>query len=147
MYKALILNGPNLNKLGTREPEIYGNETLSDLENRLNSLLDKSIVKLSFFQSNHEGDIIDKIGSLGDENFDGLIMNPASFTHTSIAIADSLSAIDIPYIEVHISNIYKREEFRKINFTASKSLGVITGFGFYGYQMALMALIDKLDNE
>lgn len=141
MKKYLVINGPNLNMLGVREPGIYGSSTLSDLEAMMREKATELGVSLEFFQSNHEGAIIDKIhASMG--NFDGIILNPGAYTHYSYAIADALGSIDVPCIEVHISNIHKREEFRRISVTAPSCQGQISGLGFYGYICALEALVN-----
>lgn len=139
MKKYLVVNGPNLNMLGVREPEIYGKATLSELENDIIKKADELGVMVDFFQSNHEGEIIDKIhSSIGV--YSGIIINPGAFTHYSYAIADALSCIDVPAIEVHISNIHKREDFRRNSVTAASCKGQISGLGFYGYILALEAL-------
>lgn len=141
MKKYLVINGPNLNMLGVREPGIYGNSTLADLEAMMREKATELGVSLEFFQSNHEGAIIDKIhASMG--NFDGIILNPGAYTHYSYAIADALGSVDVPCIEVHISNIHKREEFRRISVTAPSCQGQISGLGFYGYICALEALVN-----
>ena len=141
MKKCLVINGPNLNMLGVREPGIYGSSTLSDLETMMREKATELGVSLEFFQSNHEGAIIDKIhASMG--NFDGIILNPGAYTHYSYAIADALGSVDVPCIEVHISNIHKREEFRRISVTAPSCQGQISGLGFYGYICALEALVN-----
>ena len=141
MKKYLVINGPNLNMLGVREPGIYGSSTLSDLETMMREKATELGVSLEFFQSNHEGAIIDKIhASMG--NFDGIILNPGAYTHYSYAIADALGSVDVPCIEVHISNIHKREEFRRISVTAPSCRGQISGLGFYGYICALEALVN-----
>lgn len=139
MKKYLVINGPNLNMLGIREPEIYGKLTISDLENDITKKAQELRVSVDFFQSNHEGEIIDKIhSSMGI--YSGIIINPGAFTHYSYAISDALSSVDVPSVEVHISNIHKREEFRRKSVTAASCIGQITGFGFYGYILALEAL-------
>ncbi|MDD5021327.1 MAG: type II 3-dehydroquinate dehydratase [Endomicrobiaceae bacterium] len=136
MKKILIINGPNLNLLGTREPEIYGKFTLTDLENKLKDFAKKINIEIECFQSNHEGEIVDKIGS-AKNNFNGIIINPAAYTHTSVALRDAISSVQIPTIEVHISNIYSREEFRHNSFIAPVALGQISGLGIDGYLLAL----------
>lgn len=141
MQMIAVINGPNLNRLGKREPEIYGKETLDDLEARLRSRFPKDRVKLSFYQSNHEGEIIDKIETFADSGCDGIVINPGAFTHTSVALHDALAGAAIPSVEVHISNIYKREEFRRHSITAPACLGVISGLGFYGYDAAVEYLL------
>lgn len=139
MTKILVINGPNINMLGTREPGIYGNITLSDIEKELALLAKELKVEVEFFQSNHEGNIVEKIQkSFG--KVAGIIINPAAYTHTSVAIRDALSAVSIPSIEVHISNVYAREEFRHNSFTAGVCIGQIAGFGVDGYLFALRKL-------
>jgi len=143
--KILVLNGPNMNLLGTREPEIYGQKTLEDINSELieySKTINNSI-ELSFFQSNHEGDIVDKIQN-AKNNFDGIIINPAAYTHTSVAIADAIKGVDIPAVEVHLSNINSREDFRKNSFIAPNCLGQITGFGKDSYKLALLGLYNYL---
>lgn len=142
MKKYLVINGANLNMLGIREPQIYGKATLSDLENDVQKKAVELGVKVEFFQSNHEGEIIDKIHSAMGE-YSGIIINPGAFTHYSYAIADALSSIDVPSVEVHISNIHKREEFRKNSVTVSSCKGQICGLGFCGYTLALEALVNE----
>ena len=136
MKKVLIINGPNLNLLGTREPEIYGKTTLKDIETELKNKAEKLNVEIECFQSNHEGEIVDKIcGAKGQ--FDAVIINPAAYTHTSVAIRDAFAAVDIPAIEVHISNVYSREEFRHNSLIAPVVVGQIAGLGIQGYLLAL----------
>ena len=146
--KILVVNGPNMNLLGTREPEIYGKCTLEDVNSELTEFsktIDNAI-ELSFFQSNHEGDIVDEIQSAKD-NFDGIIINPAGYTHTSVAIADAVKGVCIPTVEVHLSNIASREDFRKNSFIAPNCLGQITGFKKDGYKLALIGLYNYLKND
>ncbi len=143
--KILIVNGPNLHLLGKREPEIYGDKTLSDVEVQLKntaSELGKNIM-LEFFQSNSEGDIIDKITDYYNNKYNGIIINPAGYTHTSVALHDALKAVPVPAIEVHISNISARDEFRKNSITAGACIGQICGLGLDGYELALRALVKK----
>ena len=136
MKKVLIINGPNLNLLGTREPEIYGKTTLKDIETELKNKAEKLNVEIECFQSNHEGEIVDKIcGAKG--KFDAVIINPAAYTHTSVAIRDAFAAVDIPAIEVHISNVYSREEFSHNSLIAPVVVGQIAGLGIQGYLLAL----------
>ena len=139
MKKILIINGPNLNLLGTREPEIYGKFTLADIENKLKDFAKKINVEIECFQSNHEGEIVDKIGG-AKNNFAGIIINPAAYTHTSVAIRDAISSVRMPVIEVHISNIYSREQFRHNSFIAPVAVGQISGLGVDGYLFALEKL-------
>jgi 3-dehydroquinate dehydratase-2 len=142
--KILILNGPNLNLLGTREPEKYGNQTLSDVENFVRFEAEKLGVEVDFYQSNIEGELVNKIQE-AKGIFDGIVMNPAAYTHTSVAIRDALLAVQIPTIEVHISNIHTREEFRKTSLTAPACVGQLTGFGINRYKLGLIALVDYLN--
>ncbi|MDR2425687.1 MAG: type II 3-dehydroquinate dehydratase [Endomicrobium sp.] len=136
MEKILVINGPNINMLGIREPEVYGHVTLFDIEKELSALAEKLKVEIEFFQSNHEGEIVDKIQK-SLSKVSAIIINPAAYTHTSVAIRDALSAISVPAIEVHISNIHAREEFRHNSFTAGVCIGQIAGFGIDGYLYAL----------
>jgi 3-dehydroquinate dehydratase-2 len=145
MKRIVIINGPNLDRLGMREPGIYGDQTLTDLENLLVEEADTLGVEVQFYQSNHEGFIIDEINNeFADGEVFGLIINPGALTHTSLALRDALAGIDLPVIEVHISNIYKREAIRQHSMTANVCLGVISGLGFDGYVAALRHLA-KLD--
>ncbi|MFA9485424.1 MULTISPECIES: type II 3-dehydroquinate dehydratase [unclassified Moraxella] len=145
----LLLNGPNLHLLGKREPHIYGTTTLADIEHRLISKATKHGIMLTAFQSNHEGDIVDKIGELGlladGTGFDAVIINPAAFTHTSVAIRDALTAANKPFIEVHLSNVHAREPFRTHSYFSDKAVGVICGLGDMGYDMALDWLVEYLN--
>jgi len=136
---VLIINGPNLNMLGKRETDIYGTSTLDEINADLKKMGEKSGLLVETFQSNHEGAIVDKIQQAIDR-YSGLIINPAAFTHTSIAIRDALLLLDIPIIEVHISNIYKREPFRHTSMISDVSTSIIAGFGAYSYTMALQAI-------
>ena len=146
MKKILIINGPNLNLLGSRENKIYGNLTLDDIKNKCEKHAKSKKVEIQFFQSNTEGEIIDKIHHVED-NYDGLIINPAAFTHTSIAILDSLRAISKPVIEIHLSNIYAREEYRKKSITSEGVDGLICGFGSLSYILAIEALSNLIYNK
>ena len=140
MKTIAVINGPNLNRLGAREPEVYGSETLKDLEDRLTAEASALGVSLQFHQSNHEGDLVDLFGKLADEGVTGVILNGAAYTHTSVALRDAISASGLRVVEVHISNIYSREDFRKHSYTAAVAVGVITGLGFDGYSYALSHL-------
>jgi len=144
MKHIVIINGPNLDRLGKREPSIYGDQTLTDLENLLTEEAAEIGVQVQFYQSNHEGFIIDKIGEFADSEVFGIIINPGAFTHTSLALRDALTGSDLPAVEVHISNIYNREEIRQNSMTAEACIGVISGLGFDGYVAALKH-IAKLD--
>ena len=141
--KILVINGPNLNLLGDREKENYGEITLDAINNDLKSLADELGVEIEFFQSNTEGEIVDEIQK-AKGNFDGIIINPAAYTHTSIALRDALLAVKIPAIEVHLSNIHAREEFRKTSFTAPVCIGQIAGFKKDSYLLALRAIVNYL---
>jgi 3-dehydroquinate dehydratase-2 len=141
--KILVINGPNLNLLGRREPEIYGAETLDGINFSLQAAAGKMAVSVEFFQSNSEGKLVDAIqGAAGI--FDGIIINPAAYTHTSVAIRDAISAVAIPTVEVHLSNVYSREEFRHKSYIAPVAIGQIAGFGSAGYSLALEGLVGYL---
>lgn len=131
-----VLNGPNLNLLGKRQPEIYGSETLADVEARVRARAATLGLEIEFFQSNHEGAIIDKIHE-AREKAQGIIINPAAYTHTSVAILDALNAFEAPVVEVHISNVHKREAFRHHSYVSLRAEAVIAGMGTLGYQVAL----------
>lgn len=147
VMKILVINGPNINFLGKREPEIYGRDTLEDLNSRLSDYVKsfRDDVTVEFFQSNSEGDIVDRIQNAYG-SYDGILINPAAYTHTSIAIRDAILATSIPVVEVHISNIFKREEFRQRSFVSDVSLGVVSGFGLNSYFLGIKGLIDNLEN-
>ena len=139
----LVLNGPNLNLLGTREPEVYGTDSLKDIEENLKSISKNHSVNIRFYQSNSENELINELHAAKQENVDAIIINPGAFTHTSIAFRDAFLGVDIPFIEVHISNIYRREEFRKKSFLSDISEGLITGLGVSGYEFALLSIIKR----
>ena len=139
----LLVHGPNLNLLGKRQPEIYGTQTLDNINHYLIQVAQKQGIELKTFQSNHEGEIVSKIGA----NIDwanGILINPAAYTHTSIAIRDALSAVSLPVIEIHLSNIYEREDFRHHSYVSPIAVGVICGFGNHSYELALNAMINIL---
>ncbi len=141
--KIVVIQGPNLNMLGHREKNIYGPMKLEEIHQQLELVAKQNNAEIEFFQSNLEGEIVDKIQEcLGDA--DGIIINPAAYSHTSIAIRDAISAVALPAIEVHISNIYKREEFRAKSMTAPVCAGVVSGFGPFGYHLAIIALLQIL---
>ena len=139
MIKIIILNGPNLNLLGEREKNQYGNFTLNDVEQKCNDYANKNDIKLSMFQSNIEGELVEKI-QISRNNQDGLIINAGGYTHTSVAIHDALKILKIPIIELHISNIYNREEFRHKSLVSKVAKGIVCGFGSDGYIMSLNAM-------
>lgn len=143
--KIIVINGPNLNMLGKREPEIYGSLTLEDIESFLASRAEVADgdVNLSFFQSNSEGDIVTAIQDARGK-FDGLIINPAAYTHTSVAIRDAVLSAGLPVVEVHLSNIYRREDFRQKSFVSGVSVGVVSGFGAESYYLGLLGLVEHL---
>ena len=145
-YSILVVNGPNLNLLGTREPEIYGHETIKDLENMLKKVADELNVDIECYQSNHEGDIVDKIQNSRNK-VDFILLNAGAYTHTSVAIRDALAGIDMPFYEIHISNVHKREEFRHHSFLSDVAVGVIVGFGLDGYEFALRGAVRFLDRK
>jgi 3-dehydroquinate dehydratase-2 len=136
--KIIIINGPNLNLLGKREPEIYGSTTFEEYYKKLQQKYPK--VKLSYFQSNIEGEIIDKLHETGFD-FDGIILNAAAYTHTSIGIGDAIKGIKTPVVEVHISNVHSRENFRHVSYIAPNAKGIIAGFGLKSYELALQAFL------
>jgi len=140
MKTIAILNGPNLDRLGKREPEIYGQATLADLEKSLRTEFG-AVAELVFFQSNHEGELIDRIAQLTDAKASALVINPGALTHTSVALRDALLGAHLPAVEVHISNIYKREEFRHKSLTGPACLAVISGLGLEGYRAAVRFLL------
>ncbi len=145
MKKIIIINGPNLNLLGNREDNIYGNDTLEDIQEKCESKGKDTRLNIIFFQSNTEGEIINKIQEV-NKNYDGLIINPAAFTHTSIAILDSLRAVNKPKIEIHLSNIYSREEYRKKSITSEAVDGLICGFGGNSYVLGIEAIAKLIYN-
>ncbi len=140
--KVLVLHGPNLNTLGEREPELYGHATLADIDSGLAQLAQAEGAQLETYQSNHEGELIDRIQAARG-SADAIIINPGGYTHTSVALRDALSASDLPVVEVHLSNIHAREEFRHRSLVSDVALGVICGLGPIGYQLALRALLDQ----
>ena len=140
----LVIQGPNLNLLGTREPDIYGKTTLEDIHRKLGELAKAQSIELSTYQSNHEGELIDRIQKAKQDGVDFIIINPGALTHTSVALRDVLSGVAIPFIEIHLSNIHQREEFRKHSYLSDIATGVICGLGAIGYELALQAAIARL---
>ncbi len=145
--KILILNGPNLNLLGTREPEIYGHETLDQAMESVKLEAEASKCELETYQSNHEGALVDRIQQARLDGVDGIIINPAAYTHTSVALRDALAGVAIPTIEIHLSNIHSREPFRHHSYIAPIAIGQICGCGTLGYSLALKALLTHLNKQ
>ena len=144
MNKILILNGPNLNLLGTREPQVYGHTTLADVEALMAKLAAERDVEAECFQSNHEGALIDRIHAARTQGVAYIVINPGGLTHTSVALRDALAGVAIPFFEVHVSNVHQREPFRHHSFLSDIAAGVIVGFGVAGYTMALAVALDRL---
>lgn len=145
MAKILVLNGPNLNLLGTREPEHYGNTALTDIDQKLGDIAKNAGHELESFQSNAEHELVNRIHQAAADGVAFIIINPAAFTHTSVALRDALAGVAIPFIEIHLSNIFAREEFRHQSYFSDLAIGVISGLGAKGYELALAAAIDSLD--
>ena len=143
-HRILVVHGPNLNLLGSREPEVYGRDTLIDIDNRLKRQVAVANVTLETFQSNAEGALIDRIHGAKVDGVRFIVINPGAFTHTSIALRDALLAVEIPFIEVHLSNVHAREPFRKHSYLSDKAVGVICGLGAKGYEFAVEAAISTL---
>src|SRR5690625_1010661 len=144
MKRLLLLNGPNINRLGKREKDVYGSFTLKDIEDNVLDILKKYDYDMDSFQSNHEGKLIDQLHR-ADGKYNGIIFNPAAYTHTSIALLDAIKSIQTPVIEVHISNVHRRETFRHQSMLASACMGQIVGFGLLSYQLAALAFIEKFN--
>lgn len=142
-----VIHGPNLNLLGTREPDVYGRTTLAQIDAALLAHAAQSKVRLESFQSNHEGELVDRIQQAGREQVNYLIINPAAYSHTSVAIRDSLAGVGIPFIEVHLSNIHQREPFRHHSYVSALASGIIAGFGARGYRLALEHAIEHLSQQ
>ena len=140
----LVIQGPNLNLLGSREPEVYGRTTMDEIHKKLGEIAKTHGVDLSTYQSNHEGELIDRIQKAKQDGVDFIIINPGAFTHTSVALRDVLAGVAIPFTEVHLSNIHQREEFRKHSYLSDIATGVICGLGAIGYELALQAAIARL---
>jgi 3-dehydroquinate dehydratase-2 len=144
MPDLLVINGPNLNLLGTREPEHYGSDTLDSINNKLSKIAAENSLSLESVQSNAEADLIEYIHNAAKDNVRFIIINPAAFTHTSVALRDALSGVDIPFIEIHLSNVHAREAFRERSYFSDIAVGVISGLGAQGYELALHAAINQL---
>ena len=146
MANFLLLNGPNLNLLGTREPEVYGETTLEEVVEKLSTISSKSGHELISIQSNAEHELVDQIHRAKDEDVKCIIFNPGAFTHSSISLRDALAGTEIPFIEIHISNIYSREDFRQKSFLSEIAVGIISGLGVEGYELALKVAIKRYGN-
>lgn len=142
--RILVLHGPNLNLLGTREPEIYGHTTLADIHDAMEARARADGIQVESFQSNHEGQLIDRVQAAASEGVGFIIINPGGYTHTSVALRDALAAVSIPYVEVHLSNIHAREPFRHHSYFSDRATGVICGLGAYGYMAALEFALTRL---
>jgi 3-dehydroquinate dehydratase II len=145
MKKILLLNGPNLNLLGTREPEVYGHDTLASIEARLQTLAQANGAELQTYQSNHEGALVDRIHLARQDQVDFILINPAAFTHTSVALRDAFAAVAIPFIEIHLSNVFAREAFRHHSYLTDIAAGLVCGLGAQGYELALIAAMNKIE--
>ena len=143
---VLVIQGPNLNLLGMREPEVYGTITLEDIHKKLADLAKQADISLETYQSNHEGELIDRVQKAKKDGVSFIIINPGGFTHTSVALRDALAGVVIPFIEVHLSNIHQREEFRKHSYFSDLAMGVICGLGAHGYELALNTIQHKLSS-
>jgi 3-dehydroquinate dehydratase-2 len=143
MKNILVLHGPNLNLLGTREPEVYGRVTLDEINSKLSAQALTKGAKLTYFQSNAEAALVDRVQQARTDGTDFIIINPAAFTHTSVAIRDALAAVAIPFVEVHLSNVHAREAFRKESFFSDIAVGVISGLGATGYELALQFALQQ----
>ncbi len=147
MANLLLINGPNLNLLGSREPGVYGETNLADVENRLTRLASKQGHDLDCFQSNAEHEIVDRVQKAAGEKVEFILLNPGAFTHTSIAIRDALLAVSIPFIEIHLSNVFAREDFRHNSYFSDIAAGCLFGLGAYGYELGLNAAIRQLEED
>lgn len=147
MAKILVLNGPNLNLLGTREPDLYGSDTLSNIETKLKKLASTQKHTLNHFQSNSESDLVDQIHQAAQDEVAFILINPAAFTHTSIAIRDALLGTQLPFIEIHLSNVHQREDFRQHSYFSDIAIGTIVGLGAQGYELALQAAFKHIDKN
>ena len=147
MLNILVIHGPNLNLLGTREPAVYGSTTLAQIDTKLLAIAKRAKLQLGYFQSNGEGELIDRIHAAKAEGVAFILINPGAYTHTSIALRDALSAVAIPFIEVHLSNVHAREEFRRHSYLSDLAVGVVCGLGADGYEFALEAAIRRISSS
>ena len=147
MAKLLVLHGPNLNLLGTREPELYGSDTLADIDSRLIAMAKSANHELSAFQTNAEHELVGRIHQAKEDSVEFIIINPAAFTLTSVALRDALLGVEIPFIEIHLSNVHSRESFRQVSYLSDVAVGCITGLGAKGYELALASAIDKVGDQ
>ncbi len=145
--RILVIHGPNLNLLGTREPEHYGRVTLADINRELVSQAESAGIELECFQSNHEGALIERVHAAREQGVGAIIINPAGYTHTSVALRDALAGVAIPFVEVHLSNVHAREAFRHHSYFSDLAIGVICGLGHQGYRLALEFLLNKLNTD
>lgn len=146
MKKVLVIHGPNLDLLGTRETNVYGKMTLAEIDRMLSELARENNIAIETIQTNHEGEIVDAIGQAPVNGFAAILINPAAYTHTSVAIRDAIAAIDIPTVEIHLSNIYGREEFRQTSLVSAVCRGQVCGFGPYSYVLGLQAILKTIKN-
>jgi 3-dehydroquinate dehydratase-2 len=147
MANLLVLNGPNLNLLGSREPKHYGRATLGDIRDRLRQQAQQAGHRLAFLQSNAEHELVDAVHRARDEQVDFILINPAAFTHTSVALRDALAAVEIPFIEIHLSNVHAREPFRAHSYFTDIAVGIIAGLGAQGYELGLQAALHHIDEQ
>ena len=147
MTRLLVLHGPNLNLLGTREPEVYGRVTLPQIDEALTARAQEAGVELATFQSNHEGQLVDRVQRAAAEHVDFILINPAAYTHTSVALRDALAGVGIPFVEIHLSNVHRREAFRHHSYFSDLAVGVICGLGWKGYLYALEFALERLASQ
>ena len=147
MTRLLVLHGPNLNLLGTREPEVYGRVTLPQIDEALTARAQEAGVDLATFQSNHEGQLVDRVQKAAAEHVDFILINPAAYTHTSVALRDALAGVGIPFVEIHLSNVHRREAFRHHSYFSDLAVGVICGLGWKGYLYALEFALERLASQ
>lgn len=147
MTRLLVLHGPNLNLLGTREPEVYGRVTLPQIDEALTARAQEAGVELATFQSNHEGLLVDRVQAAAAEHIDFILINPAAYTHTSVALRDALAGVGIPFVEIHLSNVHRREAFRHHSYFSDLAVGVICGLGWKGYLYALEFALERLASQ